>query len=264
MHIDTGWRPSDGSDADAAPSEFGENSFAAGDDTFYDRTEAHRAKQSGDRPDTRTFKEKERDRAAFDKELMDIFERTYGPIKKRVTNNDDDYPLVNSAEDTTTKEPQGGDPKYAAAVKKKNEPKKEYLLVDGYNMIFAWPELKSLASRDIKAARDRLMDILSNYAGFEKENVILVYDAYKVNGGQERIMRYHNIDVVFTREAETADLYIEKAAHELSKKYTVTVATSDNVEQVIIFGAGAYRLSALNFLEKIRNTENAISDLIGQ
>ncbi len=264
MHIDTGWRPSDGSDADAAPSEFGENSFAAGDDTFYDRTEAHRAKQSGDRPDTRTFKEKERDRAAFDKELMDIFERTYGPIKKRVTNNDDDYPLVNSAEDTTTKGPQGGDSKYAAAVKKKNEPKKEYLLVDGYNMIFAWPELKSLASRDIKAARDRLMDILSNYAGFEKENVILVYDAYKVNGGQERIMRYHNIDVVFTREAETADLYIEKAAHELSKKYTVTVATSDNVEQVIIFGAGAYRLSALNFLEKIRNTENAISDLIGQ
>ncbi len=259
MHIDTGWRPSNGEEE---VSDKIENSFDAGDESFYDRAEAHRARLSGDKPDNRTFKEKERDRIAFDKELQEIFERTYGPIKKRVNYNEDNYPLVNEAlEESAPKGPAGGDPKYGAA-KKKEEPKKEYLLVDGYNMIFAWPELKSLASRDIKAARDRLMDILSNYAGYEKENVILVYDAYKVNGGQERIMRYHNIDVVFTREAETADLYIEKAAHELSKKYSVTVATSDNVEQVIIFGAGAYRLSAMNFLEKIKNTEAEISELI--
>ncbi len=257
MHIDTGWRPSDGVEE---KTDIIENSFAAGDDTFYDRAEAHRARLSGDKPDNRTFKEKERDRIAFDKELQEIFERTYGPIKKRV-NTEEDRPLINEAFDPVKKGSAGGDPKYSAA-KKKAEPRKEYLLVDGYNMIFAWPELKALASRDIKAARDRLMDILSNYAGYEKENVILVYDAYKVNGGQERIERYHNIDVVFTREAETADLYIEKAAHELSKKYTVTVATSDNVEQVIIFGAGAYRLSAMNFLEKVKKTEAEIAEII--
>ena len=103
----------------------------------------------------------------------------------------------------------------------------------------------------MKAARDQLLDILSNYSGYVNRSVICVFDAYRVPGGQERIYRYHNIDVVFTREAETADQYIEKAAHELGKQYAVAVATSDAVEQIIIFGAGARRLSANDLLREV-------------
>ena len=139
--------------------------------------------------------------------------------------------------------------------KPKPKPQKEYLLVDGYNIIFSWENLRALAQRDIKAARDALLDDLSNYAGYMKANVICVFDAYKVAGGTEQVYRYHNIDVIFTKEAETADLYIEKAAHELTKQYSVKVATSDAVEQVIIYGAGAIRLSAMNFYEEVRSAE---------
>lgn len=124
------------------------------------------------------------------------------------------------------------------------EPEKEYLLVDGYNIIFAWEELKELAAKNIGGARGKLMDILSNYQGFRKCTVILVFDAYKVEGGVGEIFKYHNIHVVFTREAETADQYIEKTVHEIGKKYRVTVATSDGLEQVIIMGQGAGRMSA--------------------
>ncbi|MBQ7725233.1 MAG: NYN domain-containing protein [Lachnospiraceae bacterium] len=207
----------------------------------------------------KTFKERERDRRAADAELMEIFERTYGPIKTRTVNSDEPeyYPDIPEKE----KGPLGGDPKYNEKKKSAAEVK-NYLLVDGYNIIFAWPELKDLSNKDLKAARDKLMDILSNYAGYTRENLILVYDAYKVNGGKERIYRYNNIDVVYTREAETADLYIEKAAHELGKKHNVTVATSDNVEQVIIFGAGAVRMSALNFLHRVKDVEAEISGLL--
>ncbi len=102
------------------------------------------------------------------------------------------------------------------------------------------------------------MDILSNFAGFRRESVILVYDAYRVSGGKGSVIRYHNIDVVFTKEAETADLYIEKTTHELVKNYKVTVATSDAVEQVIIFGAGAFRMSASMLQEEVRRTEQQI------
>ena len=132
--------------------------------------------------------------------------------------------------------------------------------MDGYNIIFTWEELKRLAIHDIKAARDRLMDILSNYAGYRGENVILVFDAYKVRGGTGEVSRFHNIDVVYTRQAETADLYIEKTAHVLSKKYHVTVATSDAIEQVIILGAGAVRMSADGLLEEVRRAENEIRE----
>ncbi len=135
-----------------------------------------------------------------------------------------------------------------------------YMLVDGYNIIFAWDKLRELALVDIKAARDKLMDILSNFAGYRPEKVILVFDAYKVAGGPGKILRWHNIDVVFTKEAETADLYIEKTAHVLAKKYKVTVATSDAVEQIIIFGAGAYRMSAKMLLEEIIFTEREMRE----
>ena len=135
-----------------------------------------------------------------------------------------------------------------------------YLLVDGYNIIFAWDYLRELAMVDIKSARDKLMDILSNFAGYRSEKVILVFDAYKVAGGPGEVLRWHNIDVVFTKEAETADLYIEKTAHVLAKKYRVTVATSDAVEQIIIFGAGAYRMSAGMLLEEIIYTEREMRE----
>ena len=194
--------------------------------------------------DTRSFKEREKDIFAAEDELRSIFERTYGPIKSTVGQNANTGPR----RVTGTEAPK----KYR---KPKPKPEKEYLLVDGYNIIFAWDDLRSLAQGDVKAARDSLMDRLSNYAGFTKKNVICVFDAYKVPGGTEQIYRYHNIDVIFTREAETADQYIEKAAHELTKQYQVTVATSDAIEQIIIYGAGAVRLSARNFESEVVNAE---------
>lgn len=127
---------------------------------------------------------------------------------------------------------------------RKKRYEKEYLLVDGYNIIFAWEELKELAEVNIDAARGRLMDILSNYQGAKKCTLILVFDAYKVEGFQGEVQKYHNIHVVYTKEAETADQYIEKVAHEIGRKYHVTVATSDGTEQVIIRGQGCFLLSA--------------------
>ena len=118
-------------------------------------------------------------------------------------------------------------------------------MVDGYNVIFAWDELKALAEKNLDSARLRLMDILSNFQGFRDMKLILVFDAYKVSGGQERIEKWHNIYVVYTKEAETADAYIERTVKDMSPaQYDVTVATSDAAEQIIIFGAGARRMSA--------------------
>ncbi len=129
--------------------------------------------------------------------------------------------------------------------------RRRYLLVDGYNIIYAWAELRDLAITDIKAARDKLIDILCDYAGISGFLVILVFDAYRVPGGAREVTRQGGIDIVYTKEAETADLYIEKTAHSLSQKHRVYVATSDAIEQVIIYGAGAYRLSARGLLEQI-------------
>ena len=127
----------------------------------------------------------------------------------------------------------------------------EYLLVDGYNIIFAWEELKELAKIDLKSARDKLMDILCNYQGYKKCVLILVFDAYKVEGGQGAVMKYHNIHVVYTKEAETADQYIEKTVRKIGKHHHVTVATSDALEQVIILGQGAARMSAPGLKEEV-------------
>lgn len=128
--------------------------------------------------------------------------------------------------------------------KKPKEKLKEYLLVDGYNIIFAWEELRELAEINIDGARGRLQDILSNYQGVKKCSLILVFDAYKLEGFPGEVQKYHNIHVVYTKEAETADQYIEKVAHEIGRKYDVTVATSDGTEQVIIRGQGCRLLSA--------------------
>ena len=124
--------------------------------------------------------------------------------------------------------------------------------MDGYNIIFAWDELKELAKVNIDGARGRLLDILSNYQGYKKNHLIVVFDAYKVPGGRGSVQKYHNIYEVYTKEAETADQYIEKTVREIGKKYHVTVATSDALEQVIILGAGAVRMSASNLWEEVQ------------
>ncbi len=227
------------------------------------------------------YKERERAHTSEEEELKRIFEKTYGPVKTQLRHPDNVrssswvsgsglvLPSQEGESGTAGARQEnlnndcgtslsGSGEKGRAADKYKNKSKdktnqqrQEFLLVDGYNIVFAWAELKDLAATDIKAARDRLLDILSDYAGYSGENVIVVFDAYRVPGGKGEVYRYHNLDVVFTKEAETADLYIEKTAHQLTKNHRVRVATGDFVEQVIIYGAGAVRLSPRGLLEEI-------------
>lgn len=140
--------------------------------------------------------------------------------------------------------------------------KERYLLVDGYNIVFAWKELNELAKVNIDAARSKLMDILCNYQGYVKCTLILVFDAYRVKGSIGRMTDYHNIHVVYTKEAETADQYIEKLAHRIGHDYQVTVATSDGLEQLIIRGQGCQLISAREFYEEVRRVEALIQDMI--
>lgn len=130
--------------------------------------------------------------------------------------------------------------------------------MDGYNIIFAWDFLKELSEVNLEAARGKLMDILCNYQGFTGFTLIVVFDAYKVKGNPGEVFKYHNIHVVYTKEAETADQYIEKTTHELGHKHRVIVATSDSLEQVIVMGQGARRLSAADFLEEVERAEKEI------
>ena len=140
----------------------------------------------------------------------------------------------------------------------------EYLLVDGYNIIFAWEELNAIAQTDVSAARSALEDILSNYQGFRQCVVILVFDAYKVKGNPGSVEKRKNIYVVYTREAETADAYIEKATYDLGREHRVRVATSDGLEQLIILGHGALRLSARSFKAEVEQTQGEIAALLGR
>lgn len=183
-----------------------------------------------------------------EKELETIFERTYGAPRKERSQ----MPRKVTAAPS---------PEKPYRAKAKNV-KQEYLLVDGYNIIFAWDELKALAGDNLGGARDKLMEILSNYQGYRRCNLILVFDAYKVSGGTGSVQKYHNIHVVYTKEAETADQYIEKVAHEIGRKYDVTVATSDGLEQVIILGQGCRRLSAKDLQQEIQRTRQQIREEI--
>lgn len=186
----------------------------------------------------------EKDSFAEEEELKEIFEKTYGPVKRKLSANE---PSI------FTK------PKPEKPYVYKAGPKKpEYLLVDGYNVIFAWEMLKNLAETDLGAARMKLMDILSNYQGFRKTNVILVFDAYRLEGHPCETVTYHNISVVYTKEAETADRYIERTAHEIGHRYDVTVVTSDGLEQIIITGAGCKLISAREFEKEIQRMEENI------
>ena len=138
------------------------------------------------------------------------------------------------------------------------EVKEEYLLVDGYNIIFAWEELNELARTTIDGARHKLMDILCNYQGYKKCTLILVFDAYKVTGNIGQAIEYHNIHVVYTKEAETADQYIEKLAHKMGRNHRVTVATSDGLEQLIIRGQGCHLMSARDLKEEVNYVNQQI------
>ncbi len=182
---------------------------------------------------------------ASDSELMAIFERTYGKIKHPAQ-------AMRPAPKTTT----APKPYKAAPIGP------EYILVDGYNIIFAWDELRKLAKDNLDAARERLIERLRNYQGFRQCAVIVVFDAYKVKGNPGSVDKLGGLTVVYTKEAETADMYIEKAAYSLAKSSRVRVATSDALEQIIILGGGALRVSASAFLEEVEQVEQTIRDFL--
>ena len=189
-----------------------------------------------------------------DKELLAIFERTYGKIKHR-GGVDDAKKAARAALHTTP----------AASVPAAPVPAgPDYLLVDGYNVIFAWDALRRLADGSLDAARRRLMDILCNYAGYKRCVPILVFDAYKVRGGAREVEKYHNLYVVYTREAETADMYIERATHELAREHRTRVVSSDGAEQIIVMGHGALRVSARAFEEEVNAVEKEIREFLEQ
>lgn len=194
---------------------------------------------------------------ALDKELMSIFEQTYGPIKSRSDGiNNSHFTFTESSEKPKSK---GKENKGKSTVKFDGP---EYLLVDGYNVIFSWDNLRELSKNNIEGARNTLINILCNYQGYKKCNVILVFDAYKVKGSTREIERVNNIDIVYTKEAETADMYIEKVSHRLSKNNKVRVVTSDALEQLIILEGGALRVSSREFLHEINLAQEEIREFI--
>lgn len=184
-----------------------------------------------------------------EKELEEIFNRTYGSGSEERTGWGRGRFVSTQAHTVTAGEP-----------RKRVKDEKEYLLVDGYNVIFSIPQLKELAELNMDSARSKLMDLLCNYQGYRNVTVILVYDAYKVEGGMGSAQKYHNIYVVYTKEAETADQYIEKTVHEIGRKYHVTVATSDGLEQRIIWGAGASRMSSQGLWEEMDQVRREIAE----
>lgn len=189
---------------------------------------------------------------ALDKELMQIFEQTYGPVRKRSFNER----IRHKKTETNTvneKSKRKSVPKYTG---------EEYLLVDGYNVIFSWDNLRNISERTLDGARNSLINILCNYQGYRKCELILVFDAYKVNGNHREIEKVNNISIVYTKEAETADMYIEKVSHKLAKNHKVRVVTSDGLEQVIILGNGALRVSSKAFFEEVKQAEEEIREII--
>ena len=182
-------------------------------------------------------------RSIDDEEIEAIFQRTFGANRKEAQHGRTVYSVTSQ-------------PKKV----KKQEQLPEVLLVDGYNIIFAWDDLKDLAEVNIEGARGKLMDILCNFQGYRKNIVILVFDGYKVPGNPGEVIKYHNIYVVYTKEAETADQYIEKTVQDIGRKYDVKVATSDALEQMIILGQGARRMSATELLEEIKIVQHEIRE----
>ena len=180
-----------------------------------------------------------------DRELEEILQREFGPIRRRQYS----APVINSADDPA----------------ELFHPKKQRLIVDGYNVIFAWGELKELARADLSQARERLMDTLSNYAGFTKAELVLVFDGYRVKGSAGERFDYHNIHVAYTKENETADAYIEWLANEIGKNESVRVVTSDSLIRLSALRSGVLRTSAMEFHAEVAGVneriEQAIRDL---
>ena len=185
---------------------------------------------------------------------MEIFERTYGKIKPRTAGKVVFNPSVTGAEQ---EKPQKKINRQTVALSGK-----EYLLIDGYNIIFAWDELKKAAVESLDSARNQLINRICNYQGYSGCEIILVFDAYKVKKNPGTVEKFRNISVVYTKEAETADTYIERVSHELTKKHRVRVATSDASEQMIILGTGALRIPAAAFHKEVKDAEKAISEII--
>ncbi|MBQ8548491.1 MAG: NYN domain-containing protein, partial [Lachnospiraceae bacterium] len=236
MHVETEWEEED--------TENYAGSITTAGNTVSVNTQTQTARKSGGSA-VGAF-------SAEDKELAEIFNRTYGKSesKGKTGNAYDPMSVVHR-------------PSMPKKVEiRPQERQEEYLLVDGYNIIFSWDELNEISKTNIAAARQKLMDVLCNYQGFKKCTLILVFDAYKVEGFQGEVQKYHNIHVVYTKEAETADQYIEKTVHQIAKKYKVTVATSDATEQVIIWGAGAMRMSAQGLLQEVQETNKEIRRLL--
>lgn len=188
---------------------------------------------------------------ALDKELMQIFEQTYGPITRKKAPEKRKVTAVSAIDKAAEKLMKN--PQYNGT---------EYLLVDGYNVIFAWEHLKELTERSLDGARQVLINILCNYQGYSKCNLILVFDAYRVKGQYREVETVNGISIVYTKEAETADMYIEKVSHKLAKNNRVRVVTSDALEQMIILGNGALRVSSLAFLKEVRQAEEEIRNII--
>ena len=184
-----------------------------------------------------------------EEELIRIYERTYGPIRSN--------PIA-AFRPSVSVQSQGFRLPEAA------ETGPEYLLVDGYNIIFAWDDLAAIAKEDMDLARSRLVNLMCNYRGLHRCEVILVFDAYRIKGNTGSFEKVNNISVVYTKEAETADSYIERTTHELSKNYRVQVATSDRMEQLIIIGNGAMRISADAFRKEVDRTEAAMRELMAE
>ncbi len=204
---------------------------------------------------------------ADEKELEAIFTRTYGEKRRRLPGESGprlvtfDPKKQGEASYGPDRIRSHGNPGY---MKKQQEPEEEYLLVDGYNILYAWEDMRELMQVTLDGARHRLMDILCNYQGYKKCRLIVVFDAYKVPGGVGSAQDYHNIHVVYTKEAETADQYIEKFAHEMGRRYRVTVATSDGLEQLIIRGQGCILMSAADLREDIERIGRQIEEEQGR
>lgn len=187
-------------------------------------------------------------------EIEEILLQTYGPVKEKNYNNEGIvvYGLNRNKDESYSHE--------KAQLKNKQKRRDKYLLVDGYNIVFSWENLKGLAVENLDLARYKLMDILCNYQSLKNMTVIVVFDAYKVKGTHGSTEEYHNISVVYTKEAETADQYIEKLVNVISPGYDVTVATSDVLEQIIIMGKGAKKLSAESFKQEVDHINQVVKD----
>ncbi len=207
--------------------------------------------ESSPEPETKARPPSKKPKTAYDEEaeLRALFERTYGPVKDRGF----------EAFKQSRKKSAALEQLYVTRVRED-----DYLLVDGYNIIFAWDELHDLAAADINSAREALVNILSNYQSVRKCHLILVFDAYKVKGGVRSVEKRYGLDIVYTREAETADMYIEQASYDLTKKHRVRVATSDGMEQIIILGHGAERLSASELKWEVEQANRHIEEVLAQ